>query len=68
MGGKVMKYTTDEEVKDLQDSFAELYDFASENLNFDENMKFVNIYADLFWQDLENAKKNLKAMVKELGL
>ena len=61
-----MKYTTDEEIKVLQDMFSDFYNFASEHLIFDENMKFVNIYADLFWQDLENAKKNLKAMIKEL--
>jgi len=57
-----------EELEILKKTFAELYDYASENLIFDEEDKHSNIYADLFWQDLENAKKHLNKILEAKGL
>jgi len=57
-----------EELEILKKTFAELYDYASENLIIVEEDKHSNIYADLFWQDLENAKKHLNKILEAKGL
>ena len=62
-----------EELEILKKTFAELYDYASENLIIvipakSEEDKHSNIYADLFWQDLENAKKHLNKILEAKGL
>jgi len=62
-----MKYTTIEELRKIESLFAEVYDYASDNLIFDEQNKISNVFADLFWQNLEDAKRNLKELVKEQG-
>lgn len=63
-----MKNITDREIKELEIKFAELYDYVNEELILSDDNRQANKYADLLFRDLERAKLNLKAMIKELGL